>query len=231
MEDWKKGLIELLVRKKGLLFGEFKLKSGRISPYFFNLANVISDGEGLSKIAEAYGYGLQRMIGFENFDYIYGPAYKGIPLAAAIAQILYFKWGINKRWGYDRKEAKEYGVKQEKWLIGQLKDGDRIVIVDDVATTGKTKIDAVNKIKNYSGKRNLIFAGVLILLDRKEKSDEGTYSINTLREHGLRVYALLDAPEVFEYLKTTDVNGRKVIDNEQYRRFLEYHKKYGVEEG
>ncbi|MHA1238938.1 MAG: orotate phosphoribosyltransferase [Candidatus Odinarchaeia archaeon] len=228
MKKWQIELIELLIKKKGLLFGKFKLKSGRISPYFFNLANVISDGEGLSKISEAYSYALKEFIGLENFDYIYGPAYKGIPLAASIAQTLYNEWRINKRWGYNRKEIKPYGVDVEKWLVGQLKDHDRIIIVDDVATTGETKIEAMNKLKTYSGKKDLAFTGILIMLDRKEKSPTGVYSIDYLKNFGLPVYSILDAPSIFEYLRVNKIEGKKIISDEQYKQFKQYYERYGV---
>ena len=155
ISSWKETLIKYSITRRGLLFGDFTLKSGRKSPYFFNLANLINDGEGLQKTAEAFAKVIQSQLKSDEFDYIQGPAYKGIPLAGAIAMVLNQNYNINKRWGYDRKEAKGHGVSAEQWLVGEIHDGDRIILVDDVITTGLTKIKNIEKVQKYSGKSDL----------------------------------------------------------------------------
>jgi len=220
--EWKESLIEFIVMRSGLLFGEFTLKSGRKSPYFFNLANLINDGEGLQKVSEAFAYTIYESIGVENFDYIQGPAYKGIPLAGAIAMLLHQKYGANKRWGYDRKELKEHGVSSEAWLVGSINDRDRIILVDDVITTGLTKVKNIEKLEKYSKKADLKFEGIIIFLDRQEKDNEGNDPVIFLKEKGLKTYAILKIREIVEYLKGS------LIDNGRYKLFQEYFRQYGT---
>jgi orotate phosphoribosyltransferase len=219
--EWKESLVEFIVMRSGLLFGEFTLKSGRKSPYFFNLANLINDGEGLQRVSEAFALTIQESIGVDNFDYIQGPAYKGIPLAGAIAMLLHQKYEANKRWGYDRKESKEHGVSSEAWLVGALNEGDRIIIVDDVITTGLTKIKNIEKLEKYSNK-SLEFEGIVIFLDRQEKDSKENDPVAFLEEQGLKVYSILKIRQIVEYLKGS------LIDNGRYRLFQEYFKEYGT---
>lgn len=227
MEEWQKHLIEYLVKKEAILFGDFKLKSGRYSPYFFNLANVMRDGEGTMKAAEAYANAIHSFIGLDTVDYIHGPAYKGIPLAGATAVALFQRHHVSKRWGYDRKEPKTYGA-HELWLVGDIRDGDKILIVDDVATTGRTKIDAMNRIMETSERTNLQFTGVLIMLDRKEINEQGQSTSSYLKERGLKLYSILDAPMVFDYMHGRLVEEAVYVDEEKYRDFQEYFRKFGI---
>ena len=115
MDD--KSLIEFLIQRGTLLFGEFKLKSGRISPYFFNLGLVMTDGKGIQTISKAYTSTIRNEIGIDNITFLLGPAYKGIPLVTQVAATL-FEQGKNIRWGYNRKEAKTHGEASLK-KIGQ----------------------------------------------------------------------------------------------------------------
>ncbi|MBD3227191.1 MAG: orotate phosphoribosyltransferase [Candidatus Lokiarchaeota archaeon] len=227
-KEIKLDLIEFIIKKKGLLFGNFELKSKRISPYFFNLANIIIDGEGISKISKVYAEYLYKEIGVDNFDFIFGPAYKGIPLSAAISLQLKNSYNINKRWGYDRKEPKNYGDTKEKWLVGDFHDNDKIIMVDDVVTTGLTKIEAREKIKNYSKTVNLQFTGVLILLDRQEKNINGKLVSEYLKDFKLPLYSILKINNVFNLLRNHKINGNIIIDSEKYEKFKTYFKKYGI---
>ena len=222
LSELNKSLIEYIIQRRGLLFGEFTLKSGRKSPYFFHLANIINDGEGILRVAEQFAAVLQE-IGIEKFDYIQGPAYKGIPLAGGIAMVLHQKYKVNKRWGYDRKEAKGHGVSSEAWLVGAIKDGDHIILVDDVITTGLTKVKNIEKLEKYSQKSDLIFEGIIILLDRQEKDAEGNNPITYLEEQGLKVYSILKIREVLEFLK-----AKGTIDGTKYQVFQKYFKKFGT---
>ncbi len=222
LSQWKQTLIKYIIQRRGLLFGEFTLKSGRKSPYFFNLANLINDGEGLQKTAEAFAETIREKLGSAKFDYIQGPAYKGIPLAGAIAMVLLQKYTENKRWGYDRKEAKGHGVSAEAWLVGEINDDDRIILVDDVITTGLTKIKNIEKVEKYSNKANLQFKAIFIFLDRQEKDTAGNNPIQFLEKRGLEVYSILRIRDVVEFLKD------ELIDSEQYKTFLDYFNKYGI---
>ena len=221
-------LIKFIIKKKGLLFGEFELKSKRISPYFFNLANIVMDGEGIYTISEIFAKYIHDNIGLENIDFIFGPAYKGIPLAGTICLQLFRMYNINKRWGYDRKESKGYGDKKEKWLLGKFKDNDRILIVDDVITTGLTKIDTRKKIEKYSGVGNLTFLGILILLDRQEKTEQGKSVSKLMEKYGLPLYSILKIKDVFEVIKGKDIDGNILVDSKRYEEFKSYINKYGI---
>lgn len=227
MRSWQVELLKFLAEREGLLFGEFKLKSGRLSPYFFNLAKIISDGEGILKVSDFYVKGICDLIGGAKFNFIIGPAYKAIPLAAAISMLLYQKNNISVRWGYDRKEEKKYGVSAEKWFVGDLRRGDRILLVDDVATTGKTKIDLINKLKEGFADLYLKFQGVLILLDREELDDSGKYAGSILSECGVQLHSLLKVSEVFDYLRNREVDGRILVSEREYNLFSEYQERYG----
>jgi orotate phosphoribosyltransferase len=227
MEGWKRTLVDLTVRKNGLLFGDFQLKSGRRSPYFFNLANVICDGEGIAKVSEAYAIGLRDLIGLDSIDYIHGPAYKAIALAGSVALELYKRFGASKRWGFDRKQPKDYGVPKEKWLVGDIHDGDRIVILDDTITTGEAKTESMQKLITHSGCRDLKFPASLIMLDRMEKSEDGVLASVALRREGIEVTSILKIKEVFEYLREREVNGKVYVSSEIYDKFLEYFEKFG----
>lgn len=219
--EWKKDLARYVIKRDGLLFGEFVLKSKRKSPYFFNLAKLINDGEGLQRISKSFATILNE-IGFDTFDYIHGPAYKGIPLAGAIAMLLHQNYNINKRWGYDRKESKGHGVADETWLVGDIRNEDRIILVDDVITTGLTKINNIEKLEKHSKKSNLEFTGIIIFLDRQETDTEGNNPITYLEEQGLKVHSILKIRDIVDYLKD------ELLEAERYWIFKEYFERYGT---
>jgi orotate phosphoribosyltransferase len=229
MDSWKRSLVELIVRKNGLLFGDFKLKSGRKSPYFFNLANVVCDGEGIAKVSEAYAIGVRDFVGLDSVDYIHGPAYKAIALAGSVALELYRRFGANKRWGFDRKQPKDYGVPKEKWLVGEIHDGDRIIILDDLITTGQAKAESMEKLTAYSGCKDLRFPAILIMLDRMEKGEGGVLASTALKHEGIDVFSILNIKEVFEYLRENTVNEKVYVTAEIYDEFTQYFEKYGEE--
>ncbi|WXG45270.1 MAG: orotate phosphoribosyltransferase [Candidatus Atabeyarchaeum deiterrae] len=228
MDAWKKVLIELIVEKNGLLFGEFQLKSGRISPYFFNLAYVVSDGQGIAKVSEAYALAMRDQIGLNAFDYIHGPAYKAIALAGSVALELYREFKANKRWGFDRKQPKEYGVQKEKWLVGEIRDNDRILIIDDTVTTGEAKMESMEKINAFSECKGLKFVATLVMLDRMEKSVQGASASSDLKQKGLGLYSIVRIRDVFEYLKERKVKGKIYVTKETCDSFNQYFEKYGV---
>jgi orotate phosphoribosyltransferase len=136
--------------------------------------------------------------------------------------LIHQKYKVNKRWGYDRKESKDHGVSEEAWLVGELKDNDRVILVDDVITTGYTKIKIIEKLETYSRKAKLRVEGVIIFLDRQEKDEEGNNPLTLLEEKGLKVYSILKIREIIEVLKGT------MINNVRYREFQDYFTQYGT---
>lgn len=226
MKKYQKDFLMHLINSGAIKFGEFKLKSGRISPYFINIALAMNTGSKASKTANAYASEIVKgQVGVE-FDYIHGPAYKGIPLSVTISSKLWDVYRIDKRWGYDRKEEKEYGDKTEKELIGDIKDGDVVLIVDDVITTGKTKID--NWIKLASQKKDLKSKGILVAVDRQEIDERGRATTEILEQEGLPVYSILKISEVFEHLSNKPINGTFYVDKKIKKLFDDYFEKYGT---
>ncbi len=195
LKEYQEQFIRHLARTEAIRFGRFELKSGRISPYFINVGRAMQDGEGASRIGGFYAQAILEHFG-DNFDYIHGPAYKGIPLAALIAAELWNQNGMSKRWGYDRKQAKTYGDKSESVLVGDLREGDRVLIVDDVMTTGKTKADGWAVL---AGERpGIAPGGILIAVDRLEL---GPADSAILAQCGLSFRSIVSVADIFEYLR------------------------------
>ncbi|TFH42267.1 MAG: hypothetical protein E4G94_06570 [ANME-2 cluster archaeon] len=141
MKKHQKDFLKHLVKSGALEFGEFELKSGRISPYFVNIAKAMNNGRNAGETGNAYASEIAKGQINLKINYIHGPAYKGIPLSVMTSNKIWDIYCQEIRWGYDRKEEKKHGDKSEKDFVGDIKDGDEVLIVDDVITTGRTKID------------------------------------------------------------------------------------------
>ena len=167
--------IQLALSNEVLKFGEYVLKSGRISPYFFN-AGLLATGETLSLLANGYAQALAEQVKQSERDdlVIFGAAYKGIPFVAATAQALWNNHGINARWGYNRKEAKDHGEGGN--LVGADVKGKAVWVLDDVITAGTA----------MRGGRNLgagaTVAGIIVALDRKERGQNEQSAIQELAQ-------------------------------------------------
>jgi len=214
LQSYKKEFIHHLFETGAIKFGEFKLKSGRISPYFINMGLAMKDGEGCSKVGTIYAQAIWDNLG-DNFDYIHGPAYKGIPLASLVAEKLWEQYRVNKRWGYDRKESKNYGDTAEKLIVGNLQDADRVLIVDDVITTGKTKVDNWQRLSTL---KKILPVGIFIAVDRQELTRD---CLNMLMQHGLKIFKIVEIRQVFEYLLS-----KKLITEEIFSQFDKYIKQF-----
>lgn len=191
MQDYKKDFFKLALSKGNLSFGSFTLKSGRISPYFFN-AGGFDDGASLSELASCYA---EAIIHADlRFDMLFGPAYKGIPLAAATAIALNDRHGHNVPYAFNRKEAKDHG--EGGTLVGAPLKG-RVLIVDDVITAG-TAIREVMQIIQGQGAQA---AGTLIALNRQERGQSELSAIQEVeRDFGMPVVSIVSLEQVLEYL-------------------------------
>lgn len=218
MKKYQKDFILHLVRSGAIKFGDFELKSGRISPYYINLALAMNSGHKASETARAFAAAIVDKLG-TDFDYIYGPAYKGIPITSLIAVKLWGLYGVDKRWGYDRKETKEYGDEQEKLIVGDVRTGDVVLMVDDVITTGMTKVDSWDKLAYKKVKPK----GILIAVDRQELSKEDN---SLLKEKGLNIYSILKITDIYNYLLDKEIDGTVYIDSKVKKSFNEYFVKY-----
>lgn len=198
-----------------LRFGEYILKSGRISPYFFN-AGLLATGEALSLLARGYADALAEQVSEGQELVIFGAAYKGIPFVAATAQALWTHHGINAQWGYNRKEAKTHGEGGN--LVGADVSGKAVWVLDDVITAG-TAMREVVSLLDVAGAS---VAGIIVALDRKEKGQHEQSAIQELAEQlQVPVKALVDIDDIISYLAKSD-------DATQLAKMRHYRDQYGV---
>ena len=220
--------IQLALDNQVLKFGEFVLKSGRISPYFFN-AGLLASGEMLSLLARGYADALaEKMTEQGAADsktdnqelVIFGAAYKGIPFVAATAQALWLHHGINAKWGYNRKEAKTHGEGGN--LVGADVSGKAVWVLDDVITAG-TAMREVVEILEQAGAH---IAGIIVALDRKEKGLAEQSAIQELAATlNVPVRALVDIDDLISYLEDSN-NANK--DETQLAKMQHYRTQYGI---
>jgi len=223
MQKYQQDFIELAVFAGALRFGNFTLKSGRQSPYFFN-SGLFYTGELSRALARTFAQAINRSIKPGKYDAIFAPAYKGIPLAVSVSMSL-ADFGVDKPWCFNRKEAKDHG--DAGMFVGApINDGVRLIMLDDVFTTGGAKEEAISQLASAA---KVSIAGVFILLDRQEKGKDGGNAIAAFEaKHSTRVHAVATADEVFEYLSKNKVNGTLHVTPEIHAQYKEYKKKYGV---
>jgi len=211
-DQFRQEFIAFAIKKEVLRFGEFKTKAGRLSPYFFN-AGLFNDGESLMKLGEFYAEAIQNS-GIE-FDMLFGPAYKGITLAASIA-IAYAKNGRNIPYAYNRKEAKDHG--EGGTIVGSPLQG-RVLIIDDVISAGTSVRESVELI-NANGARA---CGVAIAIDRQEKGlGELSAVQEVVKTNQIPVCAITNLDDLLSYLKAHQDLVQNLHAVEAYRQ------KYGV---
>ena len=212
--------IELALNNQVLKFGEFVLKSGRISPYFFN-AGLLASGEMLSLLASGYAAALaEQQTSDDKEIVIFGAAYKGIPFVAATAQALWLHHGINAQWGYNRKEAKTHGEGGN--LVGADVSGKSVWILDDVITAGT----AMREVLDILQQAGATVAGIIVALDRKEKGQGEQSAIQELASNlQIPVLTLVDMDDLIRYL--TDDNSAH-SNATQLAKMQHYRKQYGV---
>ena len=208
MQENKKRFIELAIRYQVLRFGEFTLKSGRVSPYFFN-AGLFNSGYALAELGSCYA----RTIIDNNIDYdvLFGPAYKGIPLVSAIAYALSVNHNIDKPYAFNRKEAKDHG---EGGLIVGAELNGNVLIVDDVITAGTAIREAVDIIQNAGATTS----AVLIALDRQERGKSELSAIQEVnRDYAIDVFSIITMADLIEYLTTDDTFSQHLDAMKAYR--------------
>ncbi|WP_049622950.1 orotate phosphoribosyltransferase [Frateuria defendens] len=213
MHDYQRDFIELTLAREVLRFGEFTLKSGRQSPYFFNLGRIDS-GAALGQLGRAYAAAVVES-GLK-VDMLFGPAYKGIALAAATAIALADRHGRDLPWAYNRKEAKDHG--EGGVLVGAPLKG-RVLIVDDVMTAGTAVRESLALIRAQGATP----AGVLIALDRQERGQgELSAAQEVQRDYGIPVIAITGLADVLAYA------GERPALAAEHARLLAYRERYGV---
>ncbi|MDR0931235.1 MAG: orotate phosphoribosyltransferase [Clostridiales bacterium] len=230
MQEYKQNFIEFVVKCGALRFGEFKLKSGRISPYFFN-SGEFKTGAALSKLASFYASTVADNISTNPALYndivLFGPAYKGIPLVAITALKLSDEHGIDYPICYNRKEAKDHG--EGGATIGASLTADQtIVAIEDVVTAG-TAIGETKEVLAANGGAKL--SAVVIAMDRCEVKTEGS-SETALQEiarvQGVQIFPVITIFEAIEYLHNNEIDGVVYINDEIKQNIEDYLKKYGA---
>ncbi len=216
---YKESFIKFMTDCGVLTFGEFTLKSGRKAPYFINCGNY-KTGAQLAKLGEYYAecineHGLKPQT-------LFGPAYKGIPLATAACVALYNKFGLDCNYCFDRKEVKDHG--EGGMFVGKaLEDGEKVVIIEDVMTSGKALREVLPKLK---GAANIEIEGMIITVDRAERGLESNKTAvqEVHDEFGVNVYSIVTINDIIEALENGVVAGAEYVG-----RMKEYRKTYGVE--
>lgn len=223
MEQYKKDFIEFMVDCNVLKFGEFTLKSGRKSPFFMNAGAYIT-GSQLRKLGEYYAKAIHDNYG-TDFDVLFGPAYKGIPLSVATAIAFSELYGRDIKYCSNRKEIKDHG--DVGILLGSdLNDGDRVVIIEDVTTSGKSIEETFPILKSQA---NVDVVGLMVSLNRQERGKTQKNALAEIREvYGIETGAIVTMEEVTEYLYNRNYNGRILIDDKIKEAIDAYYAQYGA---
>lgn len=223
MESYKREFIEFMVDSQVLKFGEFTLKSGRNSPFFMNAGGYVT-GTQLRKLGEYYAKAIHDNYGLD-FDVLFGPAYKGIPLSVATAMAISELYGKDVRYCSNRKEAKDHG--ETGILLGsQLKDGDRVVMIEDVTTSGKSIEETYPILKAQA---DVKIKGLIVSLNRMEKGKGDKSALEEVKEqYGFPTAAIVSMADVVEHLYNHEYKGKVIINDELKAAIDAYYEQYGA---
>lgn len=214
MKNYKKHFLRFAQEREALKFGDFTLKSGRVSPYFFN-AGTFNTGEALARLGRYYADAI--VASGQRYDMLFGPAYKGIPLVAAVSVALAEHHGIDMPWAFNRKEAKDHG--EGGWLVGSPLQG-RVLVIDDVITAGT----AIREVAALFEKTEATMAGVMVALDRQEKGNGELSAIQEVEKTlGVPVGSIVCMGDIIDWLEQQPDSDTRVMQMRAYRE------RYGVE--
>ncbi len=221
--DYREEFIHFMVRSGVLTFGDFTTKSGRKTPYFVNTGNY-KTGAQAALLGDYYAACIQEHMP-EGLDALFGPAYKGIPLAVTAAASLYRNYGRDLPYCFNRKEAKDHG--EGGSMVGyQPKDGDRIAIVEDVVTAGtavRESLELFQKVARVEVK------ALFVSVDRMERGTGDRAALDELREeYGIQVYPIVTIREIMDCLHDRPVDGKIYIDDKTRSRMEDYLAEYGA---
>jgi len=215
--DYKKEFIKFMYNSGVLTFGDFIAKSGRKTPYFVNTGNY-KTGEQISKLGEFYAQCIKE----NNIepDVLFGPAYKGIPLSVSTAIAMYNKNGKNVEYCFNRKEIKDHG--EGGVIVGhKLKDGDKVVIIEDVMTAGTAVRESLPILKAAA---DVEIIGIIISVDRMEKGKGEKSAVQEVfEEFGIKVFPIVTIVDIIECIKDDTISGKEYLN-----KMIEYRNTYGV---
>ncbi len=212
MKEFQQAFLDYCIRRGVLRFGEFTLKSGRVSPYFFN-AGLFNTGADLAALGDFYAQAI--VDAGLDFDLLFGPAYKGIPLASVTAASLYRQHDLDIPYAFDRKEAKDHG--EGGRIVGAEIRG-RVLIIDDVITAGTAIRQSMGLIESLGAR----VSAVTVALDRQERGQGEHSAIQELEREGIRVIPILHMTDIIGHLEAKG-------DRQQLAAMQAYRKQYGVE--
>ncbi len=223
MEQYKIDFIHFMVDAGVLTFGDFVTKSGRQTPFFINTGNYRSGGQ-LRRLGSFYAQAIKANFG-TDFDVLFGPAYKGIPLSVAASMALSELYGADIRYSSNRKEIKDHGDKGI--LLGsKLADGDRVLLIEDVTTAGTSIRETMPLLKAQADAEIL---GLIVSVDRMERGQGEKGALQEIGEtYGMKTCAIVTMQEVIDCLYGKEYNGRVVIDDAMMDSINAYYEKWGV---
>ncbi len=218
MEEYKKEFTHFMLKCNALKFGDFTLKSGRKSPFFMNAGAYVTGGQ-LHDLACYYAKAIHDNFGLD-FDVLFGPAYKGIPLAVATAMAIHELYGKEVRYCCNRKEVKDHG--DTGILLGsKLQDGDKVIMIEDVTTSGKSMEETVPIVRSQA---NVEIKGLIVSLNRNEKGKGEITALQEVAElYGFPTAAIVSMPEVVEILQEENMLGDELLG-----RINAYYEQYGA---
>ncbi|MGI6395265.1 MAG: orotate phosphoribosyltransferase [bacterium] len=223
MKNYKHEFIDFMVECEVLMFGDFVTKSGRKTPFFINTGKYRS-GEQIKKLGEFYAHSIMENTN-GDFDVLFGPAYKGIPLCVTTAIALNDIYGKDASFCFNRKEVKDHG--EGGALIGhKLKNGDKVVIIEDVTTAGTSIAETVPILKSAA---NVDIKALSISVNRMERGKGEKGALDEIREtYGMKTFSIVSMAEVSDYLYNREINGKILLDDKIKGMIEEYYKLYGA---
>ena len=223
LTEAKKKFIEFMMSADVLRFGDFTTKSGRKTPYFVNTGNY-KTGAQISTLGKFYAQCIMENCK-DNFDAMFGPAYKGIPLATSAAGALARDYGVDKPYFFNRKEVKDHG--EGGSMVGyQPKDGDQVTIVEDVVTAGTAVRESIELFKHVA---DVNITSLIVSVDRMERGTRDCSTLDELRQdYGIKVFPIVTVREVIDFLHNNPVDGKVYIDDEMKAKMEAYLEQYGA---
>ncbi|MCK5129360.1 MAG: orotate phosphoribosyltransferase [Clostridiales bacterium] len=221
--NYKQEFIEFMVRSDVLTFGDFTTKSGRKTPYFVNTGKY-KTGAQISKLGDYYAACIKEHIN-DEVDALFGPAYKGIPLAVTTASSLFRNYEMDISYTFNRKEAKDHG--EGGTIVGyKPKDGDKIVIIEDVITAGTSIRESVPLLKSIA---DVDITSVVISVDRLERGKGDKTTLQEIKDDfGIKTYSIVNTHDIIEYLHNKEIDGKVIINDDMKAKMKEYMALYCV---
>ena len=224
MEQYKQEFIDFMVDCHVLKFGDFTLKSGRKSPFFMNAGAYVT-GTQLMKLGEYYAKAIHETYG-DDFDVLFGPAYKGIPLATSVSGALARNYGIDKPFFFNRKEAKDHG--EGGSMVGyKPQEGDNVAIIEDVVTAGTAVRESIALFQKVAPVK---ISSLFVSVDRMERGQGSCSTLDELRkEYGIAVHPIVTVRDIIQFLYERPIDGKVYIDHAMKERMEAYLRQYGAE--